>query len=127
MQKSTSQAPVTEAVDDCETASERERPQTDDEVASEDTRNRIRRLPPEVGAVLLTVGIAGVLLPGPVGTPLLLAGGLVLMPKFFGKVERWMEGRFPGLHGHGMRYVDRFIDDFERRFPPQSPPPASPK
>ena len=89
----------------------------DDATAVDATRRRIRTLPPEVGAVLLTVGIAGVLLPGPVGTPLLVAGGLVLMPKLFGRMERWLERRFPGLHGHGMRYVDRFIDDFERRYP----------
>jgi hypothetical protein len=57
-----------------------------------------------------------------VGTPLLLAGGLVLMPKLFGRMERWMERRFPGLHCQGMRYVDRFIDDFERRFPAETPP-----
>jgi len=94
---------------------------TDAGTALDATRRRIRTLPPEVGAVLLTVGIAGVLLPGPVGTPLLVAGGLVLMPKLFGRMERWLERRFPGLHGHGMRYVHRFIDDFERRYPTQVP------
>ncbi len=65
------------------------------------------------------------LLPGPVGTPLLIAGGLVLMPSFFGKVERWMERRFPKVHTHGMQYVDRFIDDFERRYP-ADPAPTKP-
>jgi hypothetical protein len=49
-------------------------PPVADNVA-EETRARIRRLPPEVGAVLITVGVAGVILPGPVGMPLLLAGG----------------------------------------------------
>jgi len=88
------------------------------EEAAEGTRQRIRRLPPEVGAVLMTVGVAGIVLPGPVGTPLLLAGGLVLMPGIFDKFERWVGKRYPKLHGHGMKYVDRFIDDFERRFPP---------
>jgi len=102
-----------------------ETPRTEEEAACEITRRRIRRLPPEVGAVLLTVGIAGVILPGPVGTPLLLAGGLVLMPAFFGRMERWMERRFPILHGHGMRYVDRFIDDFERRYPPATEEPEN--
>lgn len=96
---------------------------TDEEAAADDTRRRIRRLPPEVGAVLLTVGVAGVILPGPVGMPLLLAGGLVLLPSIFGRAERWIERRFPKLHWHGMRNVDRFIDDFERRFPPDPPSP----
>ena len=85
---------------------------------------RLRRLPPEVGAVLLTAGIAGVLLPGPVGTPLLLAGGVALMPSVFGRLERWVATRFPTMHDEGMRHVDRFIDDLERRYPPDTPPSA---
>jgi hypothetical protein len=88
------------------------------EEAAEGTRQRIRRLPPEVGAVLMTVGVAGIVLPGPIGTPLFLAGGLVLMPGVFNRFERWIEKHYPKLHGHGMQYVDRFIDDFERRYPP---------
>jgi hypothetical protein len=87
---------------------------------AEETRTRIKRLPPEVGAVLITVGIAGVILPGPVGMPLLLAGGLALMPSVFGRAERWVERRFPTLHWHGMKNVNRFIDDFERRYPPDA-------
>mgnify|MGYP003349015816 CR=1 FL=1 len=86
----------------------------------DETRQRIRRLPPEVGAVLITVGVVGVIIPGPIGTPFLLAGGLALMPGFFGRFERWIEKRLPRLHGAGMRNVDRFIDSFEKRFPPNS-------
>ncbi len=93
-------------------------PQNGD-TAADGTRQRIRRLPPEVGAVLITVGVAGIILPGPVGTPLLLAGGLALMPSVFGRLERWFERRFPKVHYHGMRNVDRFIDDLEKRFPPE--------
>jgi hypothetical protein len=92
---------------------------TGDAIAAE-MRERIQRLPPEVGAVLVAVGIAGMILPGPVGTPLLLAGGLALMPAVFGRAERWFEKRFPNLHWHGMKNVNRFIDDLERRFPPNA-------
>lgn len=92
----------------------------DEDTAAEGTRRRIRRLPPEVGAVLITVGVAGVLLPGPIGAPFLLAGGLALMPSVFGRFERWIEKRYPTLHWHGMRNVDRFIDNLERRFPPEA-------
>jgi hypothetical protein len=73
-----------------------------------------------VGAVLLTVGMAGIILPGPVGLPFFLTGCVVLFPGVFGKVERWVEKRFPSLHRHGMRQVDRFIHDFEKRYPPQT-------
>jgi len=82
------------------------------------TRERIRTLPPEVGIVLMSVGVVGFILPGPMGTPLVLAGGLVLMPAMFGRVERWVERKFPQLHRVGMKHVDRFIDDFEKRYPP---------
>jgi hypothetical protein len=84
------------------------------------TRQRIRRLPPEVGAVLIAVGVVGVILPGPIGAPFLLAGGLVLVPGFFGRFERWFERRMPTLHWAGMRNVDRFLDNFEKRFPPEA-------
>src|SRR5689334_4142657 len=87
--------------------------------AADGMRQRIRRLPPEVGAVLVTVGVVGVILPGPVGAPLLLAGGLALMPSVFGRFERWVERRYPTLHWHGIRNLDRFISDLEKRFPPE--------
>lgn len=96
-------------------------PHPPNDAAADTTRQRIQRLPPEVGAVLITVGVVGLILPGPVGTPLLLAGGLALMPGVFGKLEHWVERKFPKLHWHGMRNVERFIDDLEKRFPPQPP------
>jgi hypothetical protein len=88
-----------------------------DEEAAEWTRNRIRGLPPEVGAVLVGVGIMGFVFPGPVGAPLVLAGGLVLIPRVFGRLECWLHRKFPRSHRVGMQYVDRFIDDYEKRFP----------
>ncbi|MSR58898.1 MAG: hypothetical protein EXS05_14820 [Planctomycetaceae bacterium] len=94
------------------------RPEFSDDKAAESTRERIRQLPPEVGVVLVGVGVLGIVLPGPMGTPLVLAGGLVLMPRAFNGVERWFARKFPGMHRVGMKYVDRFMDDFERRYPP---------
>ena len=90
-----------------------------EKMLNDGTRERIRRLPPEVGAVFLAVGVVGVIIPGPLGAPFLLAGGLVLMPNFFNKFEHWVEKKLPNIHDIGMRNVDRFIDNFERRFPPQ--------
>jgi hypothetical protein len=85
--------------------------------AAERTRQRLRLLPPEVGAVLVTVGVAGLILPGPFGTPFILAGGLILAPRYFHRAELWLQKRFPDVHGAGRRRVDRFIDDFEKRYP----------
>ena len=88
-----------------------------EEQAADHTRERLRRLPPEVCVVLLPVGIAGIILPGPMGTPLVLAGGLVLAPRAFDRMERWVQKRFPTIHQHGRHHLNRFIDDFERRCP----------
>lgn len=90
-----------------------------DEQAAEAFRLRIKQLPREVGAVLIGAGIMGMVLPGPIGTPLLLVGGLVLIPRVFGRIEGWFQKRFPRPHRIGIDSVDRFIDDLERRFPPQ--------
>lgn len=79
--------------------------------------SRIQKLPPEIGVLLIIVGILGLLLPGPVGSPFVLAGGLTLWPKGFGKVEVWFQRRFPGLHRAGVTQIDRFLVDLERRYP----------
>jgi hypothetical protein len=79
--------------------------------------HRLERLPPEIGVLLVVIGVAGIMLPGPVGSPFVLAGGLVLWPKGFGRVERWFERRFPRMHREGVSQIDRYLDDLERRFP----------
>jgi hypothetical protein len=79
-------------------------------------RARLKDLPPEVGAMLVSVGVAGMVLPGIMGTPALIAGGLVLWPGTFGKVEEWFQRRYPDLHKQGMRQVSRYLDDLERRY-----------
>jgi len=82
------------------------------------TRQRLRNLPPEVGAILVGVGLAGMVLPGMAGIPLIVTGGAVLYPGHFDRIERWLQDRVPRAYSHAMRHVDRFITDFERRFPP---------
>jgi hypothetical protein len=78
---------------------------------------RIRALPKEVGFLLIIVGIGGLLLPGPVGTPFVIVGGVVLWPKAFGRVESMLERRFPRVHRSGMRQIARFVHDLEARYP----------
>jgi hypothetical protein len=67
--------------------------------------------------MLLAVGALGFVLPGVMGTPAVIAGGLALWPRAFGKVEGWFGRRFPRLHRRGMDQVGRYLDDLERRFP----------
>jgi hypothetical protein len=81
------------------------------------TTKAIKDLPKEVGAMLVSVGVLGFVLPGVMGTPAIIAGGLVLWPKTFGKVETWFERRYPSLYRRGMRQVGRYLDDLDRRFP----------
>jgi hypothetical protein len=77
---------------------------------------RIKDLPKEVGAMLVSVGVLGVVLPGMMGAPAIIAGGMVLWPGTFGKVESWFQRRYPELHKQGMRQISRYLDDLERRY-----------
>lgn len=81
------------------------------------TERRVRKLPAEVATLLLVIGTAGVLLPGPVGSPFLIAGGLALWPRGFGRIEDWFRKRFPGMHRHGFDQIDRYLNDLELRYP----------
>jgi hypothetical protein len=74
-------------------------------------------LPKELGVLLVVSGIGGLLLPGPVGTPFLLLGGVILWPAAFRRVESCFEKRFPRLHREGMMQITRFVTDLERRYP----------
>lgn len=78
---------------------------------------RIEELPKEVGFLLVVAGIGGILLPGPVGSPFLVLGGLVLWPSAFRRVEDGFVKRFPRLHRQSVRQVARFLDDLDRRYP----------
>jgi hypothetical protein len=78
---------------------------------------RIEDLPREVGVMLMTVGVLGLALPGVVGGPALLAGGLVLWPRAFGRAETWFEKKFPKAHRHSLVQINRYLDDLEKRFP----------
>ena len=79
--------------------------------------HRIEDLPKEVGVMLMTVGVLGLALPGVVGGPAVLAGGLVLWPRAFGRAETWFEKKFPKVHQHSMQQINRYLDDLEKRFP----------
>ena len=73
-------------------------------------------LPKELGVMLVSAGVIGVVLPGP-GAPALVAGGLILWPRAFGKAEKWFRQRFPEAHRQGMGHISRFLTDLERRYP----------
>lgn len=78
---------------------------------------RFPKLPPEIGVLLIVIGTAGLLLPGPVGSPFLVAGGVALWPAGFRKVERWFMKVAPGMYQKGVPQMERFLADLERRYP----------
>jgi hypothetical protein len=78
---------------------------------------RVRAMPKEVAVLLIVSGIGGILLPGPVGTPFLILGGLMLWPKAFHKLGFCLEHWFPRMHRHGVNQINRFLDDLEKRYP----------
>ena len=98
--------------------------ETEDEAQAEPSADgagpgvrRLEDLPRELGVLLASVGVLGFVLPGVAGAPALLAGGLVLWPRTFGKVEGWFSRRCPAVHRKSMQQVGRFLDDLDRRYP----------
>jgi hypothetical protein len=79
--------------------------------------SKLKALPPEIGSLLIIIGVAGLLLPGPVGTPFVIAGGISIWPVSFGKVDAWFHRRFPTMYRKGMTQVERFVDDLDHRYP----------
>ena len=77
-------------------------------------------IPKEVGVMLIAAGIGGILLPGPIGAPILVLGGAVFFPNLFRKLDRGLAKRFPKLHREGMKQVNRFLRDLEKRYPTRS-------
>ena len=85
-----------------------------------ETARRIERLPTEVGVLLLSAGITMGLTPpppGPFDLSIMLSGGLVLWPRGFRAIDGWARKRFPTAHRVGMQFLDRYLDDLERRYP----------
>ena len=85
----------------------------------EELNARLLEMPREVGLLMVSIGVMGIALPGIVGTPALLAGGLMLWPRGFRAVNGWVRKRFPKTHEHGVEQLIRYLDDMERRYPSQ--------
>jgi hypothetical protein len=79
--------------------------------------HEIGKLPTEIGVLLIVVGVAGILLPGPVGSPFLVAGGVALWPSAFRKAEHWLHRAAPRFYDKGIGQMERFLADLERRYP----------
>ncbi len=78
---------------------------------------RVANFPRELGWLMIYVGVLGVVLPGIIGFPLVIAGGAVVMPGGRKWLSRWV-GRNPGrLTRASLKQITRMADDIERRYP----------
>jgi hypothetical protein len=96
-----------------------ERTATGTELAASDAEQnrRLHEAPKEIGVLLVLAGLGGIVLPGPIGTPIFILGGVILWPRAFRGLDAWLERRFPSLHRQGVRQVVRLLDDLDRRYP----------
>ena len=78
---------------------------------------RVEKLPRGAGWLLITAGVAGLVVPGVPGTPFLLAGAIVLTPGGSRLLSRWVGRNPPEFVRSAMRQISRFLVDFERRYP----------
>jgi hypothetical protein len=78
---------------------------------------RIENLPKDAGWALITAGVIGLIAPGVIGWPFVVAGAFMLTPGGTRKLARWA-GRKPRKHAHAaLRQICRLVDDLERRYP----------
>jgi hypothetical protein len=82
---------------------------------------RIANLPRNVGWMMVSVGVVGVILPGVPGTPFLIAGIAVLTPGGPQLLTRWATRRPKGVVHKGLKQIGRWLDDLERRYPRRRP------
>ncbi len=75
------------------------------------------RLTPEIGWMLMGVGVLGVILPGLPGAPFFLAGGAVLIPGAKPRVARWFNDKPGPIKQTSMKILTRFLDDLDDQYP----------
>lgn len=84
---------------------------------------RIDELPRDAGWVLVYVGVLGVVLPGIIGFPFVIAGGAMLLPGGPQLLNRWVGRNPPPVVRASVRQIIRLVGDLERRYPrlPRTP------
>jgi hypothetical protein len=85
--------------------------------ADDEAVRRFTQLPREAGWLLMTAGVVGLVVPGILGTPFLLAGAVVVVPGGPKLLSRWVGRNPPKIVHSAMRQISRFVDDLERRYP----------
>lgn len=83
----------------------------------EEVVERVEHLNRNVGWVLISAGLVGLVMPGIIGTPFLIMGALALWPGNRKTVERWRKGHSPKIFHGSMKQINRFLDDLEKHYP----------
>ena len=80
---------------------------------------KLNQLPRDVGIVLITVGVVGLVIPGPVppGTTFLVVGAVFLSPRLLRPCSGYLRRRIPVVYQAFEGQVSRFHSDLERRYP----------
>lgn len=81
---------------------------------------RIEHFPREFGWLMVYVGVLGIVLPGIIGFPFVIAGGAVLVPGGRKWLSRWAGSKPRPLVRASLRQIVRMADDLERRYPSPS-------
>jgi hypothetical protein len=78
----------------------------------------IENLTTDVGWLLVTAGVIGVIMPGIPGAPFLLIGGFVVTPGGTRLLSRWVGKNPPKFVNGALKQIGRFVEDIDRRYPP---------
>jgi hypothetical protein len=95
---------------------------TDGAAVDEQIILRIANVPRDVGWLMISVGVIGVVLPGIIGTPFLVAGVAVLAPGGPQLLIDWVRRNPKAAALVGVKQIGRWLDDLERRYPRRSSP-----
>lgn len=92
------------------------------DLSGEDIIQRVKHLNRSMGWILISAGVVGVVIPGIIGTPFVILGGLVLWPGSEKLLDQWRKGHHSGFVNGALRQVNRYLDDIERRYPGKDHP-----
>jgi hypothetical protein len=84
-------------------------------LSRKDALSRIEKLPRDVGWMLLTGGLMSEVVMGL--PPFWVLGILILYPQIGGSLAGFLERKAPGVLSASLDFVDRYLDDLERRYP----------
>jgi len=84
--------------------------------------DRVKHLNRNMGWVLISAGLVGIVIPGVIGTPFVILGSLVLWPGNQKLLDKWRRNHRSRFVDAALRQVDRYLDDIERRYPTNDKP-----